>query len=116
MATSNVITCSDEGVSLLDAASGKQAWRYPISATTSALVVKGKKPIDDHLYAGTGDGWIYKLSLATSFELKKFQVGGIVWGLAYADNVIYVNAGNTLQAHHAVTGHLWTHTMGHYSW
>ncbi|HET9984297.1 MAG TPA: PQQ-binding-like beta-propeller repeat protein [Longimicrobiales bacterium] len=117
MPASRLLTSSQQAVRLLDAASGGQEWQFgPVAANTSCVVVKGPTPSADHLYVGTADGWVYKLSFETGAQLAKFAVGGTAWGLAYADGVVYVNAGTTLQAHHATAGLLWTQNMGDLAW
>ena len=117
MPSSHVLASSDFNVRLLNAANGAQVWQFgPAIANTSCVVVKGSIPSDDHLYVGDSGGVIRKLRFIDGAQLSQIPVGGIVWGLAYAGDVIYANVGNTLQAHHAVNGHLWTHAMDDIAW
>ncbi|HEX2058073.1 MAG TPA: PQQ-binding-like beta-propeller repeat protein [Actinomycetota bacterium] len=117
MPQSHVVTSSSEAVTLISTASGAQEWQYgPINASSRCVVVKGTAVVKNHVYAGAYDGWIHKIAFATGAPLAKFEVGGPVRGLTYADDVLYANVGNSLQAHDPVTGPLWTHRMGDLAW
>ncbi|MFN2588260.1 MAG: PQQ-binding-like beta-propeller repeat protein [Actinomycetota bacterium] len=104
-------------MSLINATNGAQEWQYgPIKGQSRCVVVEETTAADDHVYVGDIDGWIHKLSFVTGSPLAKIDAGGSVWGLTYADGVLYATAGNTLQAHDPVAGPLWTHAMGDISW
>ena len=117
MPESHVLTSSDFSVRLHHAATGAQVWQFgPVVANSRCVAVKAASPADDHIYVGSSNGVIHKLKFQTGAKLGQFSSSGIVWGLTYADGVVYANSGNTLQAFHSASGHLWTQPMDNYSW
>lgn len=118
MSNSSLIT-TESYVQLLTADTGALGWDFAgFHSASSAVVVKGQDPVADHLYVGDVYGVIHKLSLSGGAEQAQLpNAGGIVWGLAYADEVVYANAGNSLTAYKVnPPSLLWKQAMDDYSW
>jgi outer membrane protein assembly factor BamB len=118
MANSSLIT-STSRVRLVSAKTGTLGWEaFGFYPNSSAIVVEGSSPTTDHLFVGDVNGVIHQLALLSGVEQAQFpNAGGIVWGLAYDDGIIYANAGNNLTAYNVnPPSLLWTHAMGNYSW
>ena len=116
MPESRLVAGSSEAVSLISATNGVHQWQCPIHASSRSVVVKDATTSKHHVFVGDYEGWIHKVAFTTGAHLDKFEVGGHVWGLTYADNVLYATAGNSLQAHDLASGPLWTHPMGDIAW
>ncbi len=121
MPNSSLIALSDFRAVRFSADVGAHGWEsancWP---SAPAAVVRATHPVDDHLFVGSALGTIHKLSLRTGKQLAQFpSTGSVVWGLAHAAGVLYVNAGSSLSAYQVAgggAGLLWSHGMGDYSW
>ncbi len=112
-------------VRLISGDTGTLGWETrSFVATTPAVVVKGTSPTTDLLFVGDQDGIIHQLALKDGSEQAQFlAAGGIVWGLAYADGVVYANAGDYWGSPCGLTAHkvnppslLWTQAMEPLPW
>ncbi len=71
----------------MDAASGKERWRFPVSSESTPLVVDGT------LYVGSWDGRLYALNARTGKQRWAFDAGEeLNSAAAYADGVVYIGS------------------------
>ena len=84
----------------MDAASGKERWRFPVSSESTPLVVDGT------LYVGSWDGRLYALNARTGKQRWAFDAGEeLNSAAAYADGVVYIGSdGSQVFAVDAATG------------
>jgi outer membrane protein assembly factor BamB len=118
MASNVMMTVWNQRVRVSSAKAGTVGWESKsILASCSAVVVKGVQPADAHLYVGTLQGDIHKLSFATGAEQAQLSgAGGYVWGLAHDKGVVYAHGGNSLTAHKVGLGLLWKYNMDDLAW
>ena len=84
----------------MDAASGKERWRFPVSSESTPLVVDGT------VYVGSWDGRLYALNARTGKQRWAFDAGEeLNSAAAYADGVVYIGSdGSQVFAVDAATG------------